>query len=81
MCHLKDINGNVPENLNKLILKAIEKEPIKRYQTAKEMLLDLQRIQNNSAYTIATNNNENEYTRVMAPVNVADYEKEEVSKR
>jgi len=76
----KEINDNVPENLNKLILKAIEKEPIKRYQTANEMLLDLQRIQKNSEYTITTNNNENEYTRVMAPVNVADYEKEEVSR-
>lgn len=75
-----DINGNVPENLNKLILKAIEKEPIKRYQTANEILLDLQRIQKNSAYTITTNNNENEYTRVMAPVNVADYESAEGSK-
>ena len=67
----KEINDNIPENLNKLILKAIEKEPIKRYQTANEMLLDLQRIQNNSSYTIATNSMENEYTRVMAPVNVA----------
>jgi len=76
----KDINGNVPENLNKLILKAIEKEPIKRYQTANEMLLDLQRIQKNSEYTITTNNNENEYTRVMAPVNVDDYENAGVSK-
>ena len=74
----KEIDANVPENLNKLILKAIEKEPIKRYQTAKEMFLDLQRIQNNSSYKIATNSMENEYTRVMAPVNVADYEKEEV---
>jgi len=74
----REINSNVPENLNKLILKAIEKEPIKRYQTAKEMFLDLQRIQNNSSYTIPTNSMENEYTRVMAPVNVADYEKKEV---
>lgn len=74
----KEINNNVPENLNKLILKAIEKEPIKRYQTAKEMYIDLQRIQNDSSYTIATNSMDNEYTRVMAPVNMADYEKEEV---
>jgi serine/threonine-protein kinase len=72
----KNINDSIPENLNRLIVKAIEKEPIKRYQTAKEMYLDLQRIQSNSAYAIATNNNENEYTRVMAPVNVADYENE-----
>ncbi|MBZ9635861.1 Stk1 family PASTA domain-containing Ser/Thr kinase [Clostridium sp. FP1] len=76
----KDINDNVPENLNKLILKAIEKEPIKRYQTANEMLLDLQRIQKNSEYTVTTNTMENEYTRVMAPVNVEDYEKPEVPK-
>ncbi|MBU3110722.1 Stk1 family PASTA domain-containing Ser/Thr kinase [Clostridium lacusfryxellense] len=76
------INRNVPENLNKLILKAIEKEPIKRYQTAKEMFLDLQRIQNNSSYTIATTKSmENEYTRVMAPVNVADYEKPKKEKK
>jgi len=73
----KEINNDVPENLNKLILKAIEKEPIKRYQTAKEMYLDLQRINSNSDYTIASSSMDNEYTRVMAPVNPADYEKKE----
>ncbi|MGH4119983.1 Stk1 family PASTA domain-containing Ser/Thr kinase [Clostridium sp.] len=73
----KNINDRIPSNLNKLIVKAIEKEPIKRYQTAKDMYLDLKRIQSNSDYTIATNNNENDYTRIMAPVNVADYAKEE----
>lgn len=73
----KNLNNKIPSNLNKLVVKAIEKEPIKRYQTAKEMYLDLQRIQSNSTYAIATNNNENEYTRIMAPVNVADYAKEE----
>ncbi|MGH4138074.1 Stk1 family PASTA domain-containing Ser/Thr kinase [Clostridium sp.] len=75
----KDINDNIPENLNKLILKAIEKEPIKRYQTAKDMRIDLQRIQNNSGYTIAARAMDNEYTRVMEAVNVDDYEKEEVT--
>jgi len=73
----KEINNDVSENLNKLILKAIEKEPIKRYQTAKEMYLDLQRINSNSDYTIASSSMDNEYTRVMAPVNPADYEKKE----
>ena len=75
------IRATVPENLNKLILKAIEKEPIKRYQTAKDMFLDLQRIQNDSSYTIATNTMDNEYTRVMEAVNVDDYEKEEVAQK
>ena len=77
----KHINNNIPENLNKLILKAIEKEPIKRYQTAKDMFIDLQRIQNNSSYTIASNSVESQYTRVMEPVNVNDYETEEVDKK
>ena len=76
----KELNGNIPGNLNKLIVKAIEKEPIKRYQTAKEMFLDLQRIQNNSSYSIATSSMENEYTRIMEPVNVLDHEKGEMSK-
>ena len=76
----KHINDSIPENLNRLILKAIEKEPIKRYQTVKDMLLDLQRIQNNSSYAISTNSMENEYTRIMEPVNVSDYEKEEMGK-
>ena len=76
----KEINDNIPENLNKLILKAIEKEPIKRYQTANEMLIDLQRIQKDSSYTIASNKMENDYTRVMAPVNVLDYEKDKTMK-
>ncbi|MBU3180411.1 Stk1 family PASTA domain-containing Ser/Thr kinase [Clostridium psychrophilum] len=77
----KEIRADVPKNLNKLILKAIEKEPIKRYQTAKEMFLDLERIKNNSSYTIATNVMDDDYTRVMEPVNVADYQKEEVEEK
>ncbi|EET86940.1 serine/threonine protein kinase [Clostridium carboxidivorans P7] len=39
----KQLNENIPDNLNKLILKAVEKEPIKRYQTIKDMLTDLRK--------------------------------------
>ncbi|MFL0268221.1 Stk1 family PASTA domain-containing Ser/Thr kinase [Candidatus Clostridium radicumherbarum] len=63
------LNSNVPEGLNNLILKAMEKEPIGRYQNIKDMLLDLQRIKNNTNYKVDFNNTEDEYTKVMAPIN------------
>ena len=65
----KQINELIPESLNKLILKAIEKEPIRRYQSIKDMLLDLQKVKANSNVKIMTNNNfENDYTKVMEPI-------------
>ena len=33
----KEIITDIPGNINQVILKAMQKEPIKRYQTAKEM--------------------------------------------
>jgi serine/threonine-protein kinase len=62
------LNSNVPEGLNNLILKAMEKDPIGRYQNIKDMLLDLQRIKNNTHYKVEFNNTEDEYTKVMTPV-------------
>ena len=37
----KEINPNIPDAVNKIILKALQKEPALRYQTATEMLQDL----------------------------------------
>lgn len=37
----KEVNPNVPEAVNKIIMKALQKEPVMRYQTATEMLQDL----------------------------------------
>ncbi|WP_283591581.1 Stk1 family PASTA domain-containing Ser/Thr kinase [Clostridium butanoliproducens] len=65
------INYNIPVGLSNLIMKAIEKDPIKRYQTATELLNDLKKIQNNQDYTIVQNTNiDEDYTRVMDPVQV-----------
>lgn len=64
----KQINNNIPEGLNNLILKAMEKEPIARYQNIKDMLLDLQRIKNNSDYKVELDNPFNDHTRIMQPV-------------
>ena len=36
-----DINPNLPESVNKIILKSLQKDPMLRYQTATELLQDL----------------------------------------
>lgn len=64
----KQINPDIPESLNVLILKAIEKEQYKRYQSANDILLDLQKIKNNPETELVINSKENEYTMVMRPI-------------
>ena len=61
----KAIVNEIPDSLNKLILKALEKEPIKRYQSAREMLVDLQKINNNQDLDIEVNNFDEDATRVL----------------
>ena len=39
-----ELNPDIPESLNRIILKALEKEPDKRYQNALEVLGDLNRV-------------------------------------
>lgn len=65
----KNINTAIPDSLNKLILKAIQKEPIKRYQNAKEIIQDLQKIQENPDIIIGDIVNNNDNTIIMAPIN------------
>lgn len=69
------IDENIPHNLNKLILKAMEKEPIKRYQNVKEILNDLLKIQKNLDVNIETTDIEEDFTRVMKPISAADLKK------
>ncbi len=67
----KNINPAIPDSLNKLILKAMQKEPIKRYQNAKEIIQDLQKIQENPDVIIGANlsNIDNDSTIIMTPIN------------
>ncbi len=71
----KQLNENIPDNLNKLILKSVEKEPIKRYQTIKDMLVDLRKIENNQEFNISTSDFDEDMTRVMDAVVVDDKNK------
>ncbi|SHJ55534.1 serine/threonine protein kinase [Clostridium cavendishii DSM 21758] len=69
----KVLNSSIPNSLNYLIIKAMEKEPIKRYQTAKEIIVDLEKVKNDPNVVLMSNNSEaDDFTRVMAPVNVED---------
>lgn len=66
----KNINSAIPDSLNKLILKAVEKEPIKRYQNAKEIIQDLQKIQENPDVVIGNPIVDNsDHTIIMTPIN------------
>lgn len=38
----KKLNNSIPESLNKIILKAMQKEPSMRYQTATDLIMDLE---------------------------------------
>ncbi len=58
------------DSLNDLILKAIEKDPAYRYQSAVEILNDLEKIRNDPNYVIVSSKNENDYTMVMEPINI-----------
>lgn len=65
----KSLNPAIPDSLNKLILKAMEKTPIKRYQSAKEVIQDLQKIQQNPDVIIGEKAlNDNQHTIVMTPI-------------
>ena len=65
----KSLNSRIPDSLNTLILKAIEKDPNKRYQTAKELINDLQKIKDNpNAVIEEVVDDSNQHTIIMSAV-------------
>ncbi len=65
----KKLNDTLPESLNNFILKAISKDPISRYQTAKEMIADLQKIKDNPRAIIQTpSESDGGRTIIMNPI-------------
>lgn len=61
----KTLNPNIPESLNKVIVKLLQKNPDMRYQSAKELQVDLMKIKNGESID---NNNEDEFTKVLPRV-------------
>lgn len=72
----KMVNSKVPTSLNDLILKLMSKEPKDRYQTADDVIIDLQKIKNDPNVVIVENRDINDLdstkTIVMDAATVAD---------
>jgi eukaryotic-like serine/threonine-protein kinase len=45
---LRELNGTIPAELERIILKCLEKDPENRYQSAKELVVDLRRLDTTS---------------------------------
>ncbi|AWK52823.1 Stk1 family PASTA domain-containing Ser/Thr kinase [Clostridium beijerinckii] len=61
----KEVIEGIPENINTVILKALEKEPINRFQTAKELADILNAIKENSDLEVNFNNGSMDATVLM----------------
>ncbi|SHJ43602.1 serine/threonine protein kinase [Hathewaya proteolytica DSM 3090] len=74
------INPRIPKSMNDLVLKAISKEPLKRYQSIRDMISDMINIKNNKDVEIDLGeDNENDFTRVMRPVKAEEYKNRRVN--
>ncbi|WP_297427332.1 Stk1 family PASTA domain-containing Ser/Thr kinase [Clostridium sp.] len=76
----KNLNSKVPDSLNQLILKAMQKDPIKRYQSAKEMITDLQKIKDDPNAKI-NEEEANDHTIIMSAVTQQINKQEEQNKK
>lgn len=62
------LNPEIPMALNNIVIKAIEKEPIKRFQTSRELIDSLDNFINNPDMGFEKNNLKDDFTRVMDPI-------------
>lgn len=61
-----EINPEIPTAVNQIVIKAMKKDPIERYQSATEMIRDLtQSLKNPDGDFVIIENKDGEYTRVM----------------
>jgi serine/threonine protein kinase len=67
-----EIIADIPENVNGVILKAMEKEPMNRYQDAKKMAEILSAIKKNPYFKLDSDNRPSDATKIMSPVVAAN---------
>ena len=61
-----EINPEIPTAVNQIVIKAMKKDPIERYQSATEMIRDLtQSLKDPDGDFVIIENKDGEYTRVM----------------
>src|SRR5574344_500738 len=64
-----EVNDEIPQAVNDIVLKAMQKEPINRYQSATEMLADLGKaLKDPDGDFVIIENKDGGYTRVMQAV-------------
>lgn len=64
-----NVNPDIPASLNRIILKSVEKEPIRRYADAKELIADLNNVKDDLKDRDSLND---DYTRIMTPIKNID---------
>ena len=65
-----NLNDKIPNSLNNLILRCLEKDPDRRYSTAKEVTTDLNSIKDNPNSVLKGQIDEDQYTRILNPVDL-----------
>lgn len=64
-----EVNDEIPTAINQIVMKAMQKEPINRYQSATEMLSDLSKaLKDPDGDFVIIENKDGGYTRVMQAV-------------
>ena len=68
-----EVNKDIPQAVSDIVMKAIQKDPSERYDTATEMLQDLSKaLKDPNGDFVIIENKDGEYTRVMAAVTDED---------
>lgn len=82
---LTEINESIPEGLEDITLRAMQKEPAKRYQSAMEMLEDLEEFKQNPSihfeYQYFVDDNPTKYVDSIDQVREAEPKKEKAVKK
>ncbi len=75
------INPDIPEGLEEITLKAMQKDPSKRYQSAAEMLYDIDEFKNNPSirfeYQYLSGNDESHYEEAFRNIRGIDRERQQ----